>query len=49
MRHGEAPFRAADVGDLLRPNLVELARKGVFLPLRALAIARQVVHAARGP
>ena len=43
MRHGEAPFRAAELGDLLRPNLLELARKSALLPLRAASIARQVV------
>jgi predicted acylesterase/phospholipase RssA len=36
------PFRDVDIGTLLRPNLFEFARKGALLPLRALAVARQV-------
>jgi NTE family protein len=43
MRHGEAPFRPAALGDLLRPNLIELARKGALLPLRTMSIARHVI------
>jgi NTE family protein len=43
MGEGDTPFRPVNVGDLLRPNLVELARKGVLLPLRTLGLARQVV------
>jgi NTE family protein len=43
VRDGEASFRAADLGDLLRPNVVELARKGMLLPLRTLAIARHLI------
>ncbi len=46
-RQATAPFEDVDLGDLLRPNLVELARKGALLPLRALALARQVVLPAR--
>ena len=35
-RQGKAPFKDIDIGDLLRPNLVEFARKGALMPLRAL-------------
>jgi predicted acylesterase/phospholipase RssA len=38
------PFEDVDLGDLLRPNVLELARKGVMLPWRALGLARQVVR-----
>src|SRR3981081_3244687 len=34
-RQGKAPFKDIDLGDLLRPNLLEFARKGAVLPLRA--------------
>ncbi len=37
------PFRDIDLGDLLRPNLGELLRVGVRLPLRIASLARQVV------
>ncbi len=40
---GPLPFRDIDLGDLLRPNLGELARKGALMPLRALKLARQLV------
>ena len=39
-----SPFEDVDLGDLLRPNLVELARKGAMLPWRALGLARDVVR-----
>jgi NTE family protein len=42
-RQGKAPFKDIDVGDLLRLNVREFARKGALLPLRALSLARQVV------
>jgi NTE family protein len=42
-RQGKAPFKDIGVGDLLKPNLVEFARKGALLPFRTLALARQVV------
>lgn len=42
-RQGQAPFKDVNLSDLLRPNLVEFARKGALLPWRALGIARQVV------
>jgi NTE family protein len=37
------PFRDIDLGDLLRPNLGELLRVGVRLPLRIAALGRQIV------
>jgi NTE family protein len=43
-REGAAPFQEVDLGDLLRLNLGELARKGVLLPWRALGLARKVVE-----
>src|SRR5919199_746664 len=36
------PFRDIDVGTLLRPNIVEFAKKGALLPLRAAAVVRQL-------
>src|ERR1017187_603993 len=42
-RQGKAPFKDIDLSDLLRPNLLEFARKGAVLPLRALSMARQIV------
>jgi NTE family protein len=42
-RQGKPPFKDIDVGDLLRPNLIEFARKGALLPLRALSLARHVL------
>jgi len=42
-RQGKPPFKDIDVGDLLRPNLVEFARKGALLPLRAVSLARQLL------
>ena len=42
-REGKAPFAEVDLNDLLRLNLLELVRKGALLPLRALALARDLV------
>jgi NTE family protein len=42
-RQGKVPFKDIDIGDLLRPNVLEFARKGALLPLRAAALARQVI------
>jgi predicted acylesterase/phospholipase RssA len=42
-RQGRAPFKDVNLSDLLRPNVVEFARKGALLPWRALGLARQVV------
>ena len=43
-RKGPLPFRDIDLGDLLRPNVIEAARKGMMLPFRALSLARQVAR-----
>jgi NTE family protein len=40
---GKATFKDIDISDLLRPNLVEFARKGALMPLRALALARSLL------
>jgi NTE family protein len=42
-RQGAPPFKDVGVGDLLRLNLPEFARKGAVLPLRALSLARHVL------
>jgi NTE family protein len=42
-RQGPLPFRDIDVGDLLRPNLGEIVRKGALMPWRAAGLARQLV------
>jgi predicted acylesterase/phospholipase RssA len=42
-RQGRPPFKDVNLGDLLRPNVAEFARKGAVLPWRALGIARQLV------
>jgi NTE family protein len=39
-----SPFEDVDLGDLLRLNLTELARKSAMLPWRALGLARDVVR-----
>src|SRR5437868_11965258 len=36
------PFRDVDLGTLLRPNVVEFARKSFLLPLRAIGLLRDV-------
>ncbi len=40
-RKGKPPFKDIDIGDLLRPNLLEFARKGATVPLKALAAVKQ--------
>jgi predicted acylesterase/phospholipase RssA len=40
---GDLPFKDVGIGDLLRPNLLEFARKGALMPVRALSLARQLV------
>jgi NTE family protein len=40
---GTLPFKDVSLGDLLRPNLLEFARKGALMPLRAAALARQLI------
>jgi NTE family protein len=42
-RQGTPPFKDVDLSDLLRPNLLEFARKGAVLPLRALSLAKEVI------
>ncbi len=42
-RQGAPPFKDIDLGDLLRLNVLEFARKGAALPLRTLSLARQVI------
>jgi NTE family protein len=42
-RQGKPAFKDIDIDDLLRPNLLEFARKGALLPLRALGLGRQLV------
>src|SRR5882762_8748979 len=42
-RQGKPPFKDIDINDLLRPNLIEFARKGAMMPLRAIAVARHLV------
>jgi NTE family protein len=36
------PFRDIDMGQLLRPNLVEFARKGLLMPWRVARVAREL-------
>src|ERR1039458_9271535 len=40
---GQAPFKDANVGDLLQPHCGEFARTAAMLPLRTLSLARQVI------
>jgi len=40
---GKATFKDIDIGDLLRPNLMEFARKGALMPLRAVSLIRDLV------
>jgi NTE family protein len=42
-RQGKPPFKDIDINDLLRPNLLEFARKGALLPLRAVSLAREMI------
>jgi predicted acylesterase/phospholipase RssA len=42
-RQGRVPFKDVALGDLLRPNVIEFARKGALLPLRAASLALQVL------
>jgi len=42
-RQGPQPFRDVDLGDLLRPNLGEIARKSALMPLRVASLGRQLV------
>jgi NTE family protein len=40
---GSPAFNDIDIGDLLRLNLKEFARKGALMPLRALSLARELI------
>jgi predicted acylesterase/phospholipase RssA len=40
---GKVTFKDIDIGDLLRPNIVEFARKGALMPLHTVALLRQLV------
>jgi predicted acylesterase/phospholipase RssA len=42
-RQGKPAFKDIDIDDLLQLNLLEFVRKGALLPLRGLALARQIV------
>jgi NTE family protein len=42
-RQGKPAFKDINLDDLLRPNLLEFARKGALLPVRALGLGRQVI------
>jgi NTE family protein len=42
-RQGTPAFKDIDIGDLLRPNLLEFARKGALMPLRAISLARDLI------
>src|SRR5579859_5629025 len=42
-RQGQQPFRDILLADLLRPNLVEYARAGAGIPLRAWKLVREMV------
>ncbi len=42
-RQGKVPFKDIDVGDLLRLNVVEFARKAALMPWRAVSTARQLI------
>src|ERR1700730_13222108 len=42
-RQGKLPFKDIDIGDLLRPNVMEFARKGALMPWRAMLLARQMI------
>ncbi len=42
-RQGASSFRDINIGDLLRLNLLEFVRKGAFMPLRAISVARQLL------
>jgi predicted acylesterase/phospholipase RssA len=41
-RQVPTPFRDIDLGQLLRPNIFEFARKGLLLPLRAASLVREL-------
>src|SRR5579875_113396 len=42
-RQGEPAFKDIDLSDLLRPNVLEFARKAALMPLRAASLARELL------
>jgi NTE family protein len=42
-RQGKVPFKDIDIGDLLRLNVGEFARKAALMPFRAVSSARQLI------
>lgn len=42
-RQGTPAFKDIDIGDLLRFNLLEFARKGALMPVRAASLLRQML------
>lgn len=42
-KQGKTTFKDIDIGDLLRPNIFEFARKGALMPFRAASLLRQMV------
>src|ERR1700756_1586855 len=40
---GQQPFKDVVLSDLLRPNLIEYARAGAALPMKAIKLARELV------
>jgi NTE family protein len=44
LRERPSPFEDVNLGELLRPNVVELARTAVRLPWHALGLAREVIR-----
>ncbi len=42
-RQGTPSFKDIDIGDLLRPNLLEFARKSALMPLHAASLVRQLI------
>jgi NTE family protein len=42
-KQGKPPFKDIGLGDLLRPNILEFARKGAQLPWRAISLARETL------
>jgi len=42
-RQGKVPFKDIDIGDLLRLNVGEFARKAALMPFRAVSTARQLI------
>ncbi len=47
-RKGKPPFKDINIGDLLRPNVFEFARKGATVPLKALSAVRQFASSRGG-